>query len=204
LKIQLYVEGAGQKAADILLRKGFRGLIANDSGEEIARGVRIVACGNTNNTYKDFCNGVHTNTGQNISFAILVDSDTPVATTTDAWQAVAQFNGCGPRPAGAAADSAHMMVQVMESWIVADPANLKRFYGQNFNPGQLAVNPDIEQVPKDDILNGLKDATKNSKSGEYHKTRHGFDLIMQTDPKKLRARSFRAAQFLDYVRAKVG
>lgn len=202
LKVQLYVEGAGQKAADIRLREGFRGLIARDSGEDVAKNVRIVACGNTSETYKDFCHGIQTSAQPFACLAILVDSDMHVASDTDGWQAIAHLQGCGPRPNGAVADSAHLMTRVMESWIVTDPDNLSLFYGPGFNPKQLIVNPDIEQVPKADVYARLKEATKNTKSGDYHKTKHGFDLIRGTDPVKLRSRSFRAGKFLDFVRAK--
>jgi hypothetical protein len=91
-----------------------------------------------------------------------VDSDKPIADSVDGWAALAEIEGCGSRPGAVAQGSAHLMVQVMEAWIAADVDNLERFYGRGFNAKPLGFNPNIENVPKKDVFEGLKSATKDS------------------------------------------
>jgi hypothetical protein len=78
----------------------------------------------------------------------------------------------------------------MESWFLADQKILAKFYGQGFNPNTLPKQANIEKIPKNDVNQGLDAATRHTKTkGKYHKTRHGFDLLAQIDPHKVRQAS---------------
>jgi hypothetical protein len=55
----------------------------------------------------------------------------------------------------------HLMVQVMESWFVADPETLANFYGQNFNRNAISKNNEVEKIEKLKIETALVEATKN-------------------------------------------
>ena len=59
----------------------------------------------------------------------------------------------------------HLMVQVMETWIVADPKTLAEYYGQGFKPGNLPARPDLEREPKAAILSGLHESTRRTQEG---------------------------------------
>ena len=74
------------------------------------------------------------------------------------------------------------MVQAMEAWFVADKSALGRFYGQGFNEAALPKNPDVEEISKDDLNGSLNKATKNTKAGEYHKTKHAFKILALLEP----------------------
>ena len=82
-------------------------------------------------------------------------------------------------------DSVFWMVQIMESWFLADIDTLKRFYDGGFQENALAGNPKVEDIPKADVLSRLKRATRDTKSGEYQKN-HAFKLMERIDPSKVR------------------
>jgi hypothetical protein len=73
------------------------------------------------------------------------------------------------------------MIQVMETWLVADPANLREFYGQGFKENSLPKTLDLEHVPKTEIFARLDEATANTRKGRYHKIRHASDLLTRLD-----------------------
>ncbi len=89
------------------------------------------------------------------------------------------------------------MVQVMESWFLADRRVLADYYGQGFTAGSLPGQPNIELISKQDVFRALKQASKNTKTkGEYHKTKHGFDLLELIDPNLVRAASGHAERLV--------
>ena len=81
----------------------------------------------------------------------------------------------------------HFMVQVMESWFLADRQALRSYYGQDFLESRLPSNSNVEEISKDDVLNGLEEATRDTKKGKYHKTRHAPDLLERMDGATVRA-----------------
>ena len=86
------------------------------------------------------------------------------------------------RPKAVRQEQAHLMVQVMESWLVCDPETLAEFYGQGFRRRALPRNPQIEDAPKADIQRGLENATRDCETkGAYHKGRHSFALLARID-----------------------
>ena len=83
----------------------------------------------------------------------------------------------------------HLMVQVMESWFIADIDALKRFYGQGFKESAIPSNPKVEKISKLDLELALKIATKDTSKGEYHKIKHGAILLAQVNVAKVRSAS---------------
>ena len=94
------------------------------------------------------------------------------------------------------------MVQVMESWFLADREALANFYRQRFRLNALPGNPrQVEQVSKRDIENGLEQATRATTRGRYHKGRHSFDILASLDPAKVTAASSHARRFVQTLLA---
>ena len=62
---------------------------------------------------------------------LLVDSEDPVAAGHSAWQHLQQQDGWD-RPSGAGDDQAFLMVQVMETWFLADHDALRSYFGPLF------------------------------------------------------------------------
>jgi hypothetical protein len=83
-------------------------------------------------------------------------------------------------------DSVFWMVQLMEAWFLADPEALGRYYGDGFVHKALKKNPQVEEIPKADVLECLKQATRNTQKGAYHKTAHAPRILELLDPDKVR------------------
>jgi len=91
------------------------------------------------------------------------------------------------RPAGPVSiDQVHWMIELMESWFLADRNALSRFYGQGFREAALPGNPDVEKIPKIDVLSGLKSATAQSRKGAYKKGAHAPKILEAVNPAAVR------------------
>ena len=87
------------------------------------------------------------------------------------------------------------MVQIMESWFLADVKTLESFFGTGFRKQALPGNPRIEDVSKQDVLNGLEQATQGTGSS-YNKGRHSFSILAMLDPIKVMKASPHADRFI--------
>lgn len=185
VRIKVYVEGGGDSNimrtkcrkgfAEFFLKAGLAGVMP-----------RIVACGSRNQAYEDFCTAVRL--GREEIPVLLVDSEGPIPPNTSPWQYLNSRDSwrC---PENVKEGQAQLMVQCMEAWFLADRDALANFYGQGFMAGALPKRPDIENVAKKDLYDGLSRATRNAQSkGEYQK-KHGFDILSMIDPGKLRKAS---------------
>ena len=134
---------------------------------------------------------------------LLVDAEGPVsapATAAQPWQHLQARDGW-ERPPRATDGQCHLMVQVMESWFLADREALGAYYGQGFRAGSLPQNPNVEQVAKDDVLNRLEQATRDTNKGRYNKGKHSFDLLERLVPSKVTNASPYAKRFIDALTA---
>lgn len=183
--IRIFMEGggagAGGKAA---IRRGMDEFL--ELPKRAARtamvGWKLVPCGARDEACRRFLDAL-SDGGQWVDM-LLVDAEAEVATgpkdhlrQRDGWDLGA-----------AREDAVHLMVQVMETWIVADPEALARYYGNDFNPSKLPRRTDLERAPKSQVLNGLKDATKRTAKGSYHKIHHAKELLGRIDPARVQAR----------------
>jgi hypothetical protein len=131
----------------------------------------------------------HENAGRDDFPILLVDSEAPVVEGSP-WEHVRLRPGDGwARPEGASDDQIHLMVQAMEAWFHADQDALRDYYGQCFRIAGLSQRQSIEQIPKADLLAGLKRATKDCLKGEYSKGAHSFQILAQIDPVRVGAAS---------------
>lgn len=190
MSVRIYVEGGFAGTTKTTCRKAFRIFFE----KTIPHGsFRVIASGSKENAYKDFCAALRQHHADHI--ILLVDSDKPVIASP--WKHLATRQNDGwVRPHGAKDDQIQLMVQVMESWFLADPDALAKYYGQGFKRGSLPRQPNIEQVSKADIFHALTSATKATQKGRYDKTQHGFDLIERLDPSLIRKASQHAERLL--------
>jgi Domain of unknown function (DUF4276) len=195
VSIRLYVEGGGDsKALRGACPKGFRMFL--ERAGIAGRLPRIVACGGRQDAYERFST---THGGGEGKPLLLVDAEEPV-TVGGSWEHLAARDGW-ERPAGAEDAQCHLMVQVMESWFLADKAALASFYGQGFVEGALPANPHVEQVPKADLLSGLAQATRNTAKGRYDKGSHSFSILSALDPVAVQRAAPHAERLLATLRA---
>ncbi len=83
----------------------------------------------------------------------------------------------------------HLMVQMVEAWLVADPDALAGYYGQRFHRNALPKRTDVEAIPKDQLLRSLDRATAGTTKGRYEKIYHCADLLARFDPDRVRQRA---------------
>ena len=131
-------------------------------------------------------------------FLLLVDSEGPVVSGHSSWQHLRNRDNW-EQPTGADDDSAHLMVQVMETWFLADRDALRRFFGPSLNENHFGQWPDLEVVHKDTVLNALERATANCQK-PYSKGKVSFELLGQIDPEAVAAACPHAEELLDYLR----
>ncbi len=188
MKMKIYVEGGGDKAklkrecrrafGKFFEKAGFKGKMP-----------KIVACGSRQSAYDDFCMAMKNKTALE-SPVLLVDSETAISPEYERndrfrpWSHLRKKDKW-KRPEGADDNNVHLMVRCMEAWFMADKESLKIFFGQTFKPNSLPQNNDIESIPKSDLFEGLKKATKDSTKGEYGKSAHSFKILERIDPDKV-------------------
>ena len=192
MSLKLIVEGGGDRKSKSLNRECRRAFAEFlDKAGLAGRLPSIEAAGGRQQAYDAF-KSAHERDSRTV--VLLVDAEAPV-TASDTWTHLQTRDGW-TRPAGATNDQCHLMVQVMESWFLADRPALQEFYGHRFRSQALPGNRNIEQVPKQEVLSGLERATRATTRGRYHKGRHSFEILASLDPAKVTAASPYARTFV--------
>ena len=172
------------------LREGFSGFFSGISGAR----PKLVDGKSFANTIRAFVIAAERGGAANF---LLVDSDGP-----DEGRLLRKVTGNPEWKRGATVPEGrvHFMVEIMESWLLADKDALEAYYGQGFRPARLPANPRVEQIPKDDVTDGLHDATRDTGKGPYNKTKHAPSILARVDADKVRdaapscSRLFRAIE----------
>ena len=202
MNIKVFVEGGGN--TNLLrskCRQGFSNFFRKAGLE--GRMPSVVASGRRRDAFDDFCAALRS-PGKYDFIVLLVDSERPVAAGSGPWAHLKKTPDNWDQPSGATDDQVHLMVQCMEAWFLADKDTLVTYYGNGFNQNALPARQDIERIPKNDVLNGLKNATRSGVSkGEYGKGQHSFDILAQIDPAKVIAVSPHAKRLVDTLKAKI-
>ncbi|MEZ4651787.1 MAG: DUF4276 family protein [Candidatus Eisenbacteria bacterium] len=194
--MKLYVEGGGNsKAMQRECARGFRKFAERAGIAPML--LTIVACGGRHDAYERFSLS-HT---ADVQLALLlVDSEAPVSAPATAAEPWAQLGDEWSQPTNATDDQCHLMVQVMESWLLADRETLSSYYGRGFLPNRLPGNPRVEDIPKADVLAGLAGATRNTQKGTYAKGSHAFEILASLDPSTVEGAAPYAKRLLDVLR----
>ena len=186
-EIRIYVEGGGDgKNTKTPVRKGFSGFFTDLISEARKKRIkwRIIACGPRNTAYTDFITAMQSHS--DAFNVLLVDSKSPVKMSPwehlkdqDRWELQESHN-----------EQCHLMVQMMESWLIADIEALKKFYGQDFNENKIPDNHNVEDISKAAIEVSLKAATRKTQKGRYHKIYHGPKILELVDTQKVRKAAY--------------
>lgn len=198
MTVRVYVEGGGDhnKALQTQCRKGFSKFLEKAGLE--GRMPRIVVCGRRSRAYENFCTSQETASADHFP-VLLVDSEAPVL-DQNPWEHVRLRQGDGwARPNKASDDQIHFMVQAMEAWFHADTDAVQRFYGPCVRMTALSKRGDVENIPKADLFDGLRRATKDCQKGEYSKGEISFQILAEIDPTKVRRASVHADRFLSVL-----
>ena len=191
----LYIEGGGEgKELRVRFREGWRKFF--DSAGVGGR-TKIVRGGGRRQTFDRFAAAVSDASPRTVSF-LLVDSEDPVAPGHSVWRHLRARDGW-TRPAGAGDDQAFLMVQVMETWFLADRDVLRKYFGKGFRGNALGKWPNLEDVPKPRVFEALGRATASCRKS-YSKGRVSFELLAQVDPARVEAACPHAKAFLNELR----
>lgn len=205
--MKLFVEGGGDShSLKAECRKGFTTFLTKAG---ITMRPRVVASGSRQSAYEDFCHALK----QGEEAMLLVDAESAVATkyqtgVPEIWQPWAHLRDRDrwERPSNSTDMDCHLMVQIMESWFLADRTTLARFFGAGFAENALpaSTNP-IEPIDKSDVYRVLEQSTKNVQSkGKYGKAAHSFKLLCDIDPTNVIRACPWAARFILELKKKMG
>ena len=147
VSVEIYVEGGGQgKSLKSRCRNGFSEFFRKAGLE--GHMPKIRACGSRNDTLDDF-RGAMRQAGPNEIPLLLVDSEDRIEQNKTPWQHL-RSRDKWDRPNNAQENQAHLMVQCMESWFLADVSALETFFGAGFKSAAIAKRNDIENISKKD------------------------------------------------------
>jgi hypothetical protein len=199
-EIRIYLEGGGdgsESKADI--RKGFGEFLANLRDSARVKRIKwsIIACGSRNSAYDDFLTAQKTHP-KAFNF-LLVDSEGEILDSSpweylrkrDGWRIPLEDDNC------------HLMVQVFETWLLADIKSLRVFYGNGFMDNAIPKTADIEKIAKEDIYKSLTLATKNTQKGEYQKINHASKLLERIDLAIVRTKASYCNRFCLVIEDKI-
>ena len=185
------MEGGGKgNATKAALRQGMDTFLQplKEAARNKALGWKLVCCGPRNEAFKRFRDSA------DAVKVLLVDAEGSVnhPSSRRHLQARDKWN-----LSFAPEKTVHLMVQAMETWIVADPAALQNYYGQGFRTNRLPRATNLESVPKTDVESSLREATERTQKESYHKIRHAGDLLKLIDVESVKARCDHCQRLFD-------
>ena len=215
VRCRLYIEGGGRADSDP--PETNRGAMVDNNAEAFRRGwqmffnkagvngqmLEIAVGGGQQEAFGLFNAQLNRYSGQQATEPkplLLVDSEEPVAAGHTVWEHLqARHQHRFQRPANADDQSAFMMVQATETWFVADPPALQRFFGSSLDTNVFLNLPPLETIPKADALDKLRQATLRC-SHHYSKRRRSYGILAEIDPEQVAAACPHANQLITYLR----
>ena len=97
-----------------------------------------------------------------------------------------------------AAGRAFFMVQCMEAWFLADRQALIGYFSDGINENPLSRNYNVEQIAEPD--DGIRNATRRCRKGQYNKTTHAVDLLAMINPQAVYDACPNFRSLIDFLR----
>ncbi len=202
MEIRIYVEGGGdQRSGKAAFQRGISRFL--DPIRVMARGKKVsfevIACGGRGSTIDNFNTALRLHSGAiNI---LLVDAEGPIR-HPNPWEHLRRCESTWNIPQ-IPDTHCYLMTQAMEAWVIADVKTLQAYYGQGFHTHSLPNNPDVEAVPKERLERSLLNATRNTTKGEYHKIRHGPEILARADHTVICGRASHCKRLFDSLLAMI-
>jgi hypothetical protein len=202
-EIRVYVEGGGdQKETKARLRTAFGAFLKelrNRAGEKRVHW-SIITCGGRTSTFDDYRTALKSH--PNAVNVLVVDAEAPVSCDSP-WEHLKSRPGDQWHNPGVSDEHCHLMVQAMEAWLIADRERLGEYYGQGFHENSLPNNPNVEQIAKDVLAKALKNATRATRKGPYHKTRHAPEILERIRPDEVKKRATFCRRLFDTLGSQI-
>lgn len=191
----LYIEGGGEgKDLRARFREGWNEFFKSAG---VGGKTKIVRGSGRDQTFDRFATAVEVGRSDTIPL-LLVDSEDRVAPRNSVWQHL-NARDSWSQPPGAGDDQAFLMVQIMETWFLADRVALQKYFGARFRQNALKNWPKLEDVPKLTVLNALASATASC-SKRYSKGKVSFELLARIKPTLVETACPHAKALLDRLR----
>ena len=193
----VYIEGGGDRNEDLerLFRRSWTKFF--EAAGLRGRLPKVVRGGSRSRTIDLFLKAIANPDPARVPL-LLVDSEEPVQEGSLVWQHLRAREKWIPS-CGAGDDRAFLMVQVMETWLLADRAALKQHFGPRFREGSLQQWPRLEEVPKATVIDALRNASRSCPS-PYAKGKVSFQLLAKTRPGLVEAACPHAMRLLECLR----
>jgi hypothetical protein len=200
--IKIFVEGGGdQKPLKIACRKGFSEFLKKAG--VVNQPPRILPCGGRDNAFKEYKKAL-----KNGEAAILlVDSEAPIEPRDQQgknlrqwlpWSHLAERDNWD-KPSASNDVDCHLMVQCMESWLIADQDALSGYF-RNFDTKKLPKNKSVEDIGKVDLYRSMDAAIRAAdRKKSYSKGKHSFGILGEIDAAKIMVASPWAKRFVEEV-----
>lgn len=196
MSIKLYIEGGGDgPLLDTLFRQGWRQFF--EAAGLAGRMPGVVRGQGRTQTLDLFATAVANPRGGTVPL-LLVDSEDPVTVGQSVWQHLKARDNW-EQPYGAADDQAFLMVQVMETWFLADRDLLKSYFGTSLRESHLRQWPHLEAVPKLTVLDALEKSTAGCQR-HYAKGKVSYELLGKLSPDRVETACPHAKALLERLR----
>ena len=197
--VKLYVEGAGKTDLERQqCRQAFSTFFGAPGLLPVKR-PRTIPCGGRKSAYDAFVAAVKTAKHDDVPL-LLVDAEDAVQPGHTVWQHLKSRDDWG-KPVGANDDQAFLMVQIMETWFLADRDMLRAYFGDAFSEKHLRAWPSLEDVPKAKVYEALAKATAQCKTKTYSKGRISFEMLGKLNPVKVEKACPHAKALLERLRS---
>lgn len=196
MSVKLYVEGGGEgELLDTLFRQGWKKFF--EEAGLAGKLPSVVRGQGRHQTFDLFKRAVAHPRGGALPL-LLVDSEEPVKEGHTVWQHL-KAREDWPQPPGSVDDQAFLMVQVMETWFLADRGLLRKYFGRSLRENHLRQWPVLEAVPKVTVFDALANATAGCEK-RYAKGKVSYEMLAQLNPNPVEAGCPHAKALLDRLR----
>lgn len=175
-EVRLYIEGGGDKASRLRLKKAFRAFLRDldEPAERHRIKLTPLPFGDRQRTFDAFRFALEDHSDAFV--VLLVDSEAPVK-AKGPWTHLKYDSGDNWDNPGCEDKNCHLMVQTMEAWLIADLPKLEAYFGRGFHAKSLPPTVNVEEIPKGGLEDALKKATRGTKKGPYHKGRDSAAIL---------------------------
>ncbi|MDE7168578.1 MAG: DUF4276 family protein [Mucispirillum sp.] len=194
--VKIFVEGGGNNNTYLKSQchKAFKSFFEKAGLDN--RLPRVIASGGRTNAYYDFCKSVK---NKENAF-LLIDSEDIINDRFDIgnnnnqdgspWE---HLNNTREnrltKPTGVSDKQCHLMVTSMETWLLADVNALSKYFGKNFNTASLPRHNNLERIDKNNVLDAINKAAKDTVKKKYEKGRDSFCILGMIDPALVQEKS---------------
>ena len=131
---------------------------------------------------------------------LLLDSEEALQDGHTVWQHL-KVRDQMEKPSQATEEHAYLMVQVMETWLLADTDALRRYFGSKCKIEKIPAWANLEAIDKKRIFDTLQQVTADCGVKVYAKGKVSFELLGTISPEKVKEKCPQAKRLLDFLAA---